>query len=99
MVYEIIWSPMAKTSYFSILEYLEKNWTTKEIYTFVQRTEEILEVIKTKPSLFQYSKISDTHRCVLVKQVSLFYRVRSSAGLIELLVFWDNRQNPEKLEF
>ena len=99
MVYEIIWSPMAKTSYFSILEYLEKNWTTKEIYTFVQRTEEILEVIKTKPSLFQYSKISDTHRCVLVKQVSLFYRVRSSAGLIELLVFWDNRQNPEKLVF
>jgi len=99
MDYEIVWSPVAKTSYFAILDYLEKNWTTKEIHAFVQRTEDILDVIKTRTSLFQYSKSSDTHRCVLVKQVSLFYRVRPATSRIELLVFWDNRQNPEKLEF
>jgi len=99
MDYEIVWSPVAKTSYFSILEYLEKNWTTKEIHAFVRRTNEILDLIKTRPSLFQYSKSSDTHRCVLVKQVSLFYRVKPSSNRIELLVFWDNRQNPEKLVF
>ena len=99
MGYGIVWSPVAKTSYFTILEYLEKNWTIKEVHSFVQRTEEVLDVIKNKPSLFQYSKSSDTHRCVLVKQVSLFYRVKPSANRIELLVFWDNRQNPEKLVF
>jgi hypothetical protein len=36
------------------------------------------------------------HRCVVVKQVSLFYRIKSSH--IELLLFWDNRQNPSKLK-
>jgi plasmid stabilization system protein ParE len=99
MDYEIVWSPVAKTSYFTILEYLEKNWTAKEIQAFVNRTEEILDLIKTRPSLFQYSKSSDTYRCVLVKQVSLFYRTRPSTNRIELLLFWDNRQNPEKLGF
>jgi len=38
---------------------------------------------------------SDTYKCVVLKQVSLFYRVKTNS--IELLVFWDNRQEPSKL--
>jgi hypothetical protein len=91
----IVWSPLARRTYLDVLEYLEEEWTFREIERFVLRTEEALTHIKTNPSLYPYSKKSDTHKCILVKQVSLIYRVKGSVA--ELLVFWDNRQDPARL--
>jgi plasmid stabilization system protein ParE len=93
--YPIIWSPVAKSSYYNILEYLEHHWTVKEIEVFFNRTEEVLEHISINPLLFPYSKEGGIHKCVLVKQVSLFYRIK--ANNVELLLFWDTRQDPAKL--
>ena len=93
--YKVIWSPKAKLTYFSIIEYLDGNWTEKEIKSFVVRTEEIINHISQFPEHFPYTKANDTFKCVLIPQISLFYRLRQSQ--IELLIFWDNRQNPAKL--
>src|ERR1700761_727458 len=93
--YNISWSPRAEITYVRILEYLDEKWTIKEIEAFIVRTEEVLKHITTNPLMYPYSSLSDTHRCVVVKQVSLFYRLKSAE--IEILVFWDNRQNPSKL--
>ena len=92
----VIWSPTARITYFNILEYLEVNWTRKEVRAFTSRTEEVLDLIQQNPMLFPYSKESNIHRCVLAKQVSLYYQVKP--GEVELLVFWDNRQDPAKLD-
>lgn len=89
--YQLIWSPIARLTYLEILSYLEEKWTIKEVESFIHRTEEVLKYISQNPSLYPYSNESDTHKSVLVKQVSLFYRVKS--GKVELLIFWDNRQN------
>ena len=93
----IIWSPVAKITYFKVLEYLDENWTVRELEAFIKRTEEVINHIKDNYLLYPYSKESDTHKCVVMKQVSLFYRVKSTH--IELLVFWDNRLDPAKLRF
>jgi plasmid stabilization system protein ParE len=93
--YSIIWSPTAKISYYKILEYLNDNWTIKELEAFVKRTEEVIDHIYKNPLLYPYSKESDTHKCVVVKQVSLFYRIKNNG--IELLVFWDTRQDPARI--
>jgi plasmid stabilization system protein ParE len=93
--YPIVWSPTARLTYYKILEYLVENWTFNELEVFIDRTEEVISHICENPFLYPYSALSDTHKCVLVKQVSLFYRVKSTT--IELLVFWDNRQDPTKL--
>ncbi len=93
--YSIIWSPKARITYTHTLEYLYEEWTEKELKAFMHRTEEVIKYISNNPQLYSYSKEADAYRCVVVKQVSLFYRIKSNH--IELLVFWDNRQNPEKL--
>jgi len=96
-VYPITWSPLARITYFKILEYLAGNWTLTVLEHFIDRTEEVINHIYENPLLYPYSKESDTHKCVLVKQVSLFYRVKQ--GRVELLIFWDNRQDPAKLKW
>gem|GEM_PF-6586297 len=47
--------------------------------------------------IYEYSEQSDTHRCVLFSQISLFYQVQKQTKEVELLLFWDNRQDPENL--
>jgi plasmid stabilization system protein ParE len=95
MPYTIIWSPAARLTYYQILDYLNEEWTFREIENFIDRTEQVLTHISQNPSLYQYSEGTDTYSCVLVRQVNLFYRLKSER--IELLIFWDNRQNPSKL--
>ncbi|MBK0384204.1 hypothetical protein I5M32_14645 [Pedobacter sp. SD-b] len=83
--YAVKWSPKSKISYFSILEYLDEKWTFKELEAFVNRKEETIDHISKNHLLYPYSKESDAHKCVVVKQVSLFYRIKDNN--IELLVF------------
>ncbi|MDB4904016.1 MAG: plasmid stabilization protein [Mucilaginibacter sp.] len=93
--YSVIWSPTSRLTYYHILEYLIENWTFRELEAFIDRTEEVINHICNNPMLYPYSNESDSYRCVLVKQVSLFYRIK--VNTVELLVFWDNRQDPAKL--
>lgn len=93
--YSVIWSPTARLTYYKILEYLDENWTMRELQSFIDRTEEVINHICDNPLLYPYSNESNIHKCVVVKQISLFYRVKENA--IELLVFWDNRQDPAKI--
>jgi plasmid stabilization system protein ParE len=98
MAYEIRWSPDARRDYFAILDYLNARWTEKEAIHFIDRTEQILQLISDNPFLFVSSaKKPEIHRCVIVSQVSLFYKVKNNQ--VELLRFWDNRMDPEKLNY
>jgi plasmid stabilization system protein ParE len=98
MSYDIIWSPEARTSYLNILIYLDEQWSYSELETFENHTEKVLHLIRHFPEIYEYSSESDTHRCVLTEQITLFYRVKNESETVELLVFWDNRRNPDDLE-
>ena len=95
LFYNVVWSPLAKSGYFRILEHLKAHWPLKTLEAFINRVEELIEPISSKPLLFPYSKENDVHKCVVVKQVTLFYCVKPTS--VELLIFWDNRQEPGKL--
>jgi hypothetical protein len=42
------------------------------------------------------ARIKHTHIGVIIKQVSLVYRIKPKTQTIELIAFIDNRQNPKK---
>jgi hypothetical protein len=46
MPYTITWSPTARITYLNILEYVEDNWTHKEVNAFVNQTEKVLKLIR-----------------------------------------------------
>jgi plasmid stabilization system protein ParE len=85
MLGNVIWSPVARITYYQILEYLEQNWTTKEIENFINRVEYVVQHIRKNPFQYPASKEKSVHRCVVAKQISLFFRLKGSD--IELLVF------------
>ena len=96
---DIIWSAKARITFFNVLDYLEKNWTKKEIEQFIYRTELIISGIRKNPGIFSKSvKYSKIRKAIIDKNNSFFYQVDQKAQKIYILMFFDNRQNPETLK-
>src|SRR5882757_7716838 len=96
---EIVWTKKAIKTFDKRIAYLEEHWTEKEIFNFTGRVNEYLESLQYQPLMFRKSaRLKNTHIGVLIKQVSLVYRVKSKRR-IELIAFIDNRQNPKNQNY
>ena|SRR5690554_481115 len=97
---EIAWSNQARKDYYKVLDYLHENWGLNEVKNFVDKTEEVLGVIKKHPKTFVESpRKRNVRKGFVTKHNSLFYKVKPYKKEIILLTFWDNRQNPKKLKY
>ena len=96
MNHSVVWSPEAKNSFEKPVRYVEENWGRKSAITFIERVHSILSIITQHPKAFVFLPQYNAYRCVVVKQVSLFYRLQKNK--IELLTFWDNRQDPQNIK-
>ena len=96
MNYSVKWLPEAEITYANVIEHMEEKWTAKEINSFLDRTYEVIGFITQNPKQYLYSKKKEVYRAVVTRQVSLFYRIKQTE--IELLIFWDTRQDPDKLK-
>jgi len=94
---KISWTPEAKVSYFNILDYLQYKWGLTEVRKFVEKTDFVLSQICKTPNMFKKSKSKDIRIGFISKQTSLFYRIKKNE--IELLTFWDNRQDDKRLKY
>lgn len=97
---KVSWTPKARFTYFRVLEYLDEAWTIREIQNFVDRTEKTLSQIVKTPEMFEASrKKKNVRKGLITKHNTLYYRIRIRKQEIELITFWDNRQNPKKLAY
>ncbi|MBI1768535.1 MAG: type II toxin-antitoxin system RelE/ParE family toxin [Bacteroidetes bacterium] len=95
---KVVWTPEAKETFSSNIDYLLSEWGEQVTLDFLDRVDEVVFRIKSNPNLFPIIKREDNvHRCVVVKQISLYYRI-VSAQEIDLITFWNNYQNPERLK-
>lgn len=97
MKYKIIWTPRAEANFNTILSYLEQRWDNQVILNFFDKVENILTIISDQPELFpEINEQERIRKCVIVKQISLYYKIKQDQ--IDLIAFWDNRQNPENIQ-
>jgi plasmid stabilization system protein ParE len=95
---KIIWNPLALISYYRILEYLIEEWGVDSVNDFRDKVDNVLVLIKKNPALFMRStRYNYVRRAFITKQNTLFYKI--SKNKIELLIFWDNRQDAKKLKY
>ena len=82
MNHSVVWSPEAKDSFEKTVRYVEKNWGRKSAITFIERVHSILSIITQHPKAFVFLSQYNAYRCVVVKQVSLFYRIQKKQNRI-----------------
>ncbi len=93
--YKILWTDFALSELENTIEYLEENWTERELRNLALEIEETLNLLSHNPNLFQASEVKkDIRRVVVAKHNTLYYHVKNNT--IEILSFFSNRQSPKK---
>lgn len=96
MLLKVVWSPRAEESYVRIADFILKKWTQKEVKKFTAKTFSTITKISKNPKMFVESVLrKGIRKGYISKHTSLLYRVKTNE--IELLYFWDNRQDPKKM--
>jgi plasmid stabilization system protein ParE len=98
MSYSIAWTKQAYTSFEDRIEYLRIHFTDREIKNFRERVKEYLEVLKEEPGIGKKpGKYKNVHIGLVIKPVSIIYRVKALRKEIEIISFIDNREDPKKI--
>lgn len=94
---KVHWNKLASSDYYKNIDFLLGKWSVKVAQEFIDEVDDIEFILKQGKVEFQSTDIEDVKRCVICKQISLFYKVIDKHN-VELLRFWNNYQDPESLE-
>jgi plasmid stabilization system protein ParE len=95
--YKLFWSNEAVNNLESILDYLQKQWSQKDVNNFKIQLKKQLDLILKFPKLFPKSDYNPRLRkAVLSKQTTIFYEI--SGRRINLVYLFNNRQNIQKIK-
>ncbi|MCD6598013.1 MAG: type II toxin-antitoxin system RelE/ParE family toxin [Bacteroidales bacterium] len=96
----IIWTQRALKSYFKVADYLQEELGERVVNDFTTEVQKVIEQIDKMPNMFEVSKkYKNVIKGFVTEQNTLYYRIKPRKKEIELLIFWDNRQDPKKLKY
>lgn len=93
--FRVLWTDHALNELEDTFEYLENNWSEKEIVKLALKIEHTIELISKNPEMFQFSLVgNEIRQAVVMKHNTMYYRITGET--IEVLSFFSNRQSQGK---
>ena len=92
--FEILWTDLALEELSETVEYLEREFSQKEIDNLGDEIERITSIISQNPNIFPHSDRLQTRKAVILKFYTLYYRIMNDQ--VEILSFFSNRQSSKK---
>jgi plasmid stabilization system protein ParE len=90
---EVIWSINAKEEFHDTLNfYLERNGSPTYSLRLLYETEALLDALEENNFLGRLSE-NEVTRVIVKDKFLIFYEIKETH--IEVVSFWDNRQNPD----
>ena len=97
MAIKIFWSKRAEHGYASIVEYLENEWTAREVSNFVRETNHFFNLLKENPYILEPTENRKSlYRGPINKLTLLTYRYKPRKKEIVLVNIRGARQKPLK---
>jgi len=93
----VIWTQKALKTYFRVSDYLQDKWGDAVVKNFSEEVEKLIREIKASPHMFEVSmKYKYIRKGFVTEHSTMFYRVKPRKKEIEILIFWDNRQDDKR---
>ena len=96
MALKFIWTAQAVKGFNKVVDYLEENWTKKEILNLENKIQQVINQISLNPEQFPQSEKSESlHKAVVDKNNYLVYKINRKSNSIEIINFRGTKQKPE----
>ncbi|NBC82153.1 MAG: type II toxin-antitoxin system RelE/ParE family toxin [Bacteroidetes bacterium] len=70
---KVHWNKLARYDYYQNIDYLLHEWSEKDAQEFIDEVDEIEFILIQGKVEFQDTAVCDVKRCVICKQITLFY--------------------------
>jgi plasmid stabilization system protein ParE len=97
-MYTIYWSKLSEITFAEEIGFILEKWNQDEVDKFNDLILDFLEILVQKPEIGLLHKDFNIYSFVVSKQTTLFYRINKSESKLELVLFWNNKQNPNILD-
>ncbi|UQB68430.1 type II toxin-antitoxin system RelE/ParE family toxin [Epilithonimonas zeae] len=96
-MFQIEWTKKASKQRVDILEFwIEHNQSKTYSTKILKETLEAEKLLKENPSIGTITDLDEVRRTLILRNFSMFYSIENK--IINILAFYDNRRNPDKLE-
>ncbi len=95
MVHKIVWSALAIKTYDHNIEYLEKEWSEKEVKNFILAVHRKLFSLSLQPQTgIITNKRRNIRKSIINKRIMVIYRHKPQKKEIEIVRFFNTYQRP-----
>jgi plasmid stabilization system protein ParE len=95
MAFKIVWTKRAVSGYDRIVNYLNENWSERELINFVTDTDSFFEILMDHPEILQKtSNHKNIYRGPINRLTILTYRIKPRLKQVELINIRGARQKP-----
>lgn len=100
MACQVNWTDRAWKTYEANINYLQQEWTAREITNFVKLVDKKIANLSKQPRIgsIRNKKYPNIRYTLVHKRVALIYKHKPAKKEIDLLVFWNTWQHPRKLK-
>lgn len=97
MAYYIHWLTLAELTFIEEIDFILRKWNTNEVEKFTTLVYDFIDTLSQKPTMGKFSSKYKIYALVISKQTTLYYKVLEDKKQIDLILFWNNKQNPNLL--
>ena len=99
-MFEIIWVNQASEEFIAILEFwINHNGSNSYSRKLFAEIKEAAELLEKNPEAGSETHFKKVKRLIILDNFSLFYTISKKERYIYILSIWDNRRNPNLLNF
>ena len=96
MALKIKWTPQADNGLATVIEYLEAEWTFREILQLEENINQVTNQISLFPDLYPKSEtFKNLHKAIVDKNNYLVYQINYKKSGIEIINFSGTKQKPK----
>jgi plasmid stabilization system protein ParE len=93
MALKLIWTSQAIKGFDKVIDYLEANWTAKEILNLENKIKQVINQISLNPEQFPKSiKSESLYKAIVDKNNYLIYKIDKQSNCIEIINFGGTKQ-------
>ncbi len=74
---KIEWTLASRNDYWQNIEYLEKDWSEKEVFNFINEVDLSLNLLLKENVIFNKSEYPNVYKMVIIKQITIYYTIEN----------------------
>lgn len=99
-LFEILWTNTAESSFQDIIEYLQEEWSEKEVRNFLKRVDKFIITLSKYPTMCRSSsKRKNVRIGILDKHTQTVYQYIPENNSITILLFRGMKRSPSSFKY